>query len=903
MRGRFWNARLSDERGIALVAVMLLLMLISAILAGFLVTATGDMRLRAVDRARTQAFYAAHAGLEKLTADLGDLFQGDFSPESDDIEEIEDAPPELDNVTFVASDGLGYDIGFTANGAGDPSSVSGTIDSGPFQGFVGLITPYTLTVTSHSDSGAEMRLQRTMQTVSIPVFQFGVFSETDLTFSANGTFSFGGRVHSNGNLFLAAAAGGTLYLRDKVTAVGDVVRGYLANSRTIGTTHNGTVMVNKGTATCPGTSSPYTACRPLAANEGSVTGNAGSSQNSNWMNLFGTYNGYLRNNRNGITRLELPLVSDEAGGEPIDLIRLPIAGEEDLLTSQRLYAQAAIRILLADEMDDITTLPGVSAGNPLSLNGNYKGVAPTAAPFLPPFATTTAAAGGVCTNGYCTPANVPLIGGYLKIEYRNDDDEWTDVTTEWLDLGYTRRNIDRATMLNTNSTCNEPNGNAILRLQRIKQNPQGYVSNATICNTIPNGGSTAGNVASPLVPVGTDMWPLTLYDTREAYNRDGSASLLLHMAGVIHYIDLDVNNLRLWLADTIPGSGDLVANDGGDGYAVYFSDRRGNRNAAGNSTGEFGWEDNVNGATSGGAPNSNLNDGEDVNSNGTVELYGRTPRTRSSANVINTDFTGYVTPYTNAALPYTNFGNTNAGAAPTINTANRNNPQYRARSNPPLFFRRALKLTNGGLGNLPADGLTIASENPVYVEGHYNAGPTAWGTTGAPAAIMADSITLLSENWKGVTQMDPEHDDGTSTNFWFGHGDTRSFYTPNDPNRREAANTWYRFAALAGKTRNWEQTWESGSFGTDGGVHNFLRLIEDWAESSRTLNYKGSIASFFFSRQATGLFRCCDDVYNLPANRNLSFDTNFLNPTLLPPKTPMFRDINTTGFVQVTRRQ
>ena len=51
-----------------------------------------------------------------------------------------------------------------------------------------------------------------------------------------------------------------------------------------------------------------------------------------------------------------------------------------------------------------------------------------------------------------------------------------------------------------------------------------------------------------------------------------------------------------------------------------------------------------------------------------------------------------------------------------------------ARSNRPIFFRRALKLTNGGGTNLRSSGitgLTIASENPVYVQGNYNVGDPA----------------------------------------------------------------------------------------------------------------------------------------------------------------------------------
>ena len=62
-----------------------------------------------------------------------------------------------------------------------------------------------------------------------------------------------------------------------------------------------------------------------------------------------------------------------------------------------------------------------------------------------------------------------------------------------------------------------------------------------------------------------------------------------------------------------------------------------------------------------------------------------------------------------------------------------------ARANRPLFFRRALKIVNGGLGNLP-NGLTIASENPVYVQGNYNAQATnTLADPHVPAAIIADA--------------------------------------------------------------------------------------------------------------------------------------------------------------------
>jgi hypothetical protein len=115
---------------------------------------------------------------------------------------------------------------------------------------------------------------------------------------------------------------------------------------------------------------------------------------------------------------------------------------------------------------------------------------------------------------------------------------------------------------------------------------------------------------------------------------------------------------------------------------------------------------------------------------------------------------------------------------------------------------------------------------------------------------------------------------------------------------RAATTTWYRMAIIAGKGRPFphpDTLYQD--FGTDGGVHNFLRYLENW--SGQTLNYRGSIVSLFYNRQATGTYKCYTNVYS-PPSRGYNFDVEFLQPTLLPPRTPMFRDVNITGFTRMT---
>ncbi|NOT44850.1 MAG: hypothetical protein HOP14_09640, partial [Acidobacteria bacterium] len=434
-----------------------------------------------------------------------------------------------------------------------------------------------------------------------------------------------------------------------------------------------------------------------------------------------------------------------------------------------------------------------------------------------------AVSSGVAGDGYRSPANTPLNGGFIKIEMQTAGG-WQDVTLEILNLGIAGRNQGVA-------GCLEPAPDAVIRIQRLRNNPVG-------------GGCGNGSLFA------TDYWPNVLYDTREGNLRDtvpvGQATMFL--GGVMHFIELDVANLSRWFQGNIGATGANALNN--NGFTVYFSDRRGNSNA-GVETGEYGFEDYVNPNDAAGTPNAVLDAGEDLNANAALDNYGQTPIVPGGATA----------PLTAAASPT------------TLVTA------AEARTNRAILFRRALKLTNGGLGNLVQPGLTIAAENPVYVQGNYNANAGGFQEPNSASAVIADAVTLLSNQWN----------------------DNNSINNPHRPGNR-VANTaaWYRLAIIAGKGPSFPQPGAFATpqdFGTDGGVHNFLRYLEDW---NAALNYRGSIASFYFNRQAVGVYKCCTNVYS-PPTRGYTFDVEFLQPALLPPNTPMFRDLNATGFTQVIR--
>ncbi len=195
---------------------------------------------------------------------------------------------------------------------------------------------------------------------------------------------------------------------------------------------------------------------------------------------------------------------------------------------------------------------------------------------------------------------------------------------------------------------------------------------------------------------------------------------------------------------------------------------------------------------------------------------------------------------------------------------------------------------NGARGNLPTPGFTVVSENPVYLQGHYNAEAAGYTDPHVAASVIADAVTMLTTGWNDYNS--------------FGPGLSSPWTVTNRP---RGANTFFRLAIIGGKNPIFPRpsSVSTGStFGTDGGAHSFLRFLEGDGAAPDRINYRGSLVTFFFSRQATGIFKGAQQaVYQVPAERAFQFDTDFLNPATLPPLTPVFRDIDTLGFSEEKR--
>lgn len=392
-------------------------------------------------------------------------------------------------------------------------------------------------------------------------------------------------------------------------------------------------------------------------------------------------------------------------------------------------------------------------------------------------------------------------------------------------------------------------------------------------------------------------FPIKMFDMREGLYYDersttyypsgsfgtmGGTNQRLPVNGIMSVVDIDVANLRRFLRGDFDGrlpvttpyalanSGSLRSTDipENGGWVFYVSDRRGDFDF----DGEFDMEDVY---VNGDQTTTLLQLGEDVNFN----------------NQLDTRFCVSLADHNCEAERY---------RIRTIATDT-------AAVNDHKYYRRGVRLINGttipgiydSANSSNTKGFTVASENGIYVQGNYNAthvvsvpstGNTPYNdyrplntATHIPASVVADGVTILSNNWN----------------------DARSFVFPFDRPQRPATETTIRFAMISGDTLSTrEATPHQGGIGPrmNGGVHNFKRFLEMWTNPANAsfrinLNYSGSLINLYNSRNANGSFKCCNLVYNPPV-RNWVFDSTFLDPGRLPPGTPFFQYVQTTGFMR-----
>lgn len=1001
------------ERGAALLTSLLVMVLIAGICMCVLATVSNEARIAGSDLQRTQSFYAAASGVEKMASDFSALFTRTARPTQYQLNAVAAAyPPELLNEGFSFSQTLFPDDATLAEMRAAQGIVNGayptvTIPTGPFAGLLASIAPYkaTSTVTQNA-TGAQVRLEREMNNYLIPLFQFGMFSDRDIELHPGPPFVFNGRIHANGNIYI----NGDVTLRDKVTVANELVYDVLRNNSTRDGA-NVRMVVN-------GINVPLTVGSvnngpnfPSASpgKRGHFPGSPDGSDNTNWettsvaaaqagrANRFG---GQLLTRLTGAAPLLLPLQT--GGNQTYELIKRSIAGElvaNPILNQSRYHTKSQIRILLDDEGAPVdaagipagqgirinadsfnpSTLDGGRALIPVNDNGAYTSAInwiqgdPAAVPrrvaqtvrgirnYNVPASAANANYAKTNDPGYAAVPKSPGggvippgsgINARILIQIVAPDGTTRDVTREILSMGvtegepngivYLQRPLWAAYMQGSRDRDGGSEHLAFLTTDATSRciadgeiNPANFSldANAGYYNTAANNvDDDAHTVLAPYMPLNANSFirndrfdttagdnrrwnqivPISVYNPREGWIASPQDENLIFESGMTSVVEINMRNLARWVdgiydTNLLAGTPAVSANiNGADGYILYVSDRRGDlvKNEGGNvmSNGKVDNEDIYGRNGTDGAVCSATSDqngcerGEDSDNNG----------------ILARDLLEQPYP---AALPGTGTATTAAARRTRAETV----LSWR---NPNNYFRRAVRLfdgdnlqINGDNLQLPgaADGLsttkgiTVATENMVYIWGSYNAtgiavAPPAGTATlndggylgpQVPSSIVADAFFPLSKTWSdSMSAINPEGGNAGTT---MRTADVNVAGPTEETSVRAGIIAGDNVSALTGNP-------DAGN-GADsrlsGGLHNFPRFLENWLTPQRRWNFVGSFCPLYRSTQAHGPWIYLNQqVYGAPS-RNWAFDTSFRNVFRLPPGTPMFQYLEQTGFRQV----
>jgi Tfp pilus assembly protein PilX len=935
-----------------------------------------ETKVAASDLERTRAFYAAAAGIEKMTSDFSSLFGRTSRPSMAQLNDIAASPPDLttEGFTFTSqSISLDNDT-LTAmratQGITNGSYPSVTIPTGPFAGLTASVTPYTLSSVAQSSS-AQVSLTRQMNNYLVPIFQFGMFSNEDLEIHPGPDFVFNGRVHANGNLYL----NGNVKFLAKVTTAAEVVRDILRNGGIHG---GGTVSFDVGGINVNLTTGSVHQGPNISGNfPGSPTG----TRNTSWKttsvaaaqagvpNKFG---GQLQTSITGVAPLLLPLQLD--GNQTRELIKRRMPNDDVTLSDSRFHTKAQIRILLDDETPSTTDSSGIPSGQGVALSsfdpiplpnaaiasnggralwrvnndGTYNeqtglllktypmqqnGSSPTQAMTV---RGVKGATQSVTLHGTATkiPAGAGITGRIL-IQIVDANGNTYDVTREILSLGmtvgepnsivhlqrplwaaFTQGSRDAEDKENialngdpvyTNCLTDILNKTHIAADGEVKSSSLDLESEGYLTDIVDDT-PLAAQPQRADTPDSSGNWnsivPINVYNVREGRSTTTLNSNTVYERGITSVIEINMRNFARWLDGVYDNN--LLANTSAvstniaspEGYILYVSDRRGDKVKS---------EKDTSGATlntSNGmvdnediyGNNNSLDPGEDV-----IDWGFDLSLNLNKKGSLQRDLTEL--PYA-AALTGTSGGDFNARIARGKTVA--------AWLNPSNYFRRAVRIFNGenlqvlGTANKlsTTKGITVSSENMVYVWGNYN-------TTGindkpkngtaslndpdedsyytgnqVPASLICDAFNPLSKTWfDAITSIYPD-DLGKRD------ADASLPEVTDETSMRMGVIAGNNLSAMAG---NPDAGTSSAESRLSGGMHNFPRFLEHWG--GRRFNFVGSLIPLWHSTQALGQYNADSSIYSPPI-RNWAFDSTFLAPDRLPPGTPQFQYIEHTGFRQ-----
>jgi hypothetical protein len=295
----------TDRRGFALEATLILLVLMASLAAAAVMGAAMVQRNAGVDYRGTRVNYAAEAGADNVMAQLETAMLDGLITD-----------PELAALTPPVLPGFTITTRATRVGLPTPR----TISNGPYAGLIGLNQQIDISVSAVDATRNRSDAVVSVNAQSIPLFQFGVFYEKDLEIHNGPPMTFAGWVHTNGNLYLSSD---NTFFQDIITTPQSV----FWQRKAYNEQRNG-VWINNAAGT-PVRLDFDSRSDPTPA---SFTAKSNAS-----------FNGRLMTGATGVTPLRLPL---PAGMPPIELIKPRVAGDPPAVQNVKMAWKADYYIVV-----------------------------------------------------------------------------------------------------------------------------------------------------------------------------------------------------------------------------------------------------------------------------------------------------------------------------------------------------------------------------------------------------------------------------------------------------------------------------------------------------------------------------------------------------------------------------
>lgn len=372
------SSKTQSERGSSLVMTLLIMFLLLGFVTLVLSRSVSETSISANDDSEVRTFDASQAGLENATRDFASIFENKLTPSPGDLNDV------ITKTQTMPGFSDKYTLTVSPTQVGDSKIY--TLPDGDFQGLYSLRDEWQIDVKAkEKSSDVEVELMRRFYNNRIPLFQFGAFYNDDLELNRPPLFTFGGKVHSNGNLFVTAygTAAAGIYFNSKVTAAGEIVNDIWKTGTSLNavdasggvkipdasgtnqelTTGNGSVKCTPGTGNtilklADGRNYPYPNCQ----------------KNPGWASFSAKFEGNLKANT---AQLNLPIaktntdliemvrrgknLKDEMSNGTTSPIAVTNATVDDpVLSKERFANKTGIRISLANSKAELPQCAGVA---------------------------------------------------------------------------------------------------------------------------------------------------------------------------------------------------------------------------------------------------------------------------------------------------------------------------------------------------------------------------------------------------------------------------------------------------------------------------------------------------------------------------------------------------------------